>query len=138
MAFNLLKAFFNNKSIYLVDKLVGVTHNLKEGYYKFESTVGDYEDRFEIRYQNVSSSEMNQIISGVSVSTGSGKISVKTKESAINTIKIYNVLGGLIYETEVGGTSQTHDVPSVSPRNQVLIIVTTLANGEKSTTKIIY
>lgn len=129
---------FKNKDIFLIDKLTGASHNLKTSPYEFESELGEFADRFEIRYQNVSSTELAEIMSKITVSTGSGKISIRTKDSALNTIKIYNVLGGLIYETEVSGTSQIHDVLLISPKNQVLIVVTTLANGEKSTNKIIY
>ena len=135
-----VEGLFVDKDVILIDKQMGVRHNLKEKPYLFSSELGEFNDRFEITYSSKPEpvSNVGGALSGIVVSSGSGKISISTKESAINTIKIYNVLGALIYESNVEGKSQAHDILSITPKNQVLIVVTTLANGEKSTSKIIY
>jgi hypothetical protein len=136
------EGLFDGAEIYLEDKLTKTIHNIKKGAYEFESDFGEYNDRFVIKYQakpSVITDEADDIANGVSVSSDEAKITVQAKSSQfkIESVVIYDVLGKVIY-TENEIKAKTFDVTSVAPRQSVLIVVTTLTNGEKVTSKIVY
>lgn len=131
------EGLFKDKIIYLEDKLANTTHDLKKGPYTFESSVESVEDRFVIRFEGVPEPVEEVVTYGVFVSSGDNGITVKTDQSNISDIKIYNLLGALVYH-KTGTDVNFVQVSNFKPTNSVYIVVVQLANGGTSTTKVIY
>lgn len=128
---------FKKAQIYLEDKLLNVVHDLNISEYVFESSVVESNDRFVLRFNTTEEESNVLIVDDVKVSSTQEKINIKSETSEIASVQVYNVLGANLY-TKHNVQDKSLNIYSVTPKNQVLIVVTTLANGEKSTSKIIY
>lgn len=129
---------FKDMNIYLEDKVTQTIHDLKTGAYKFEESSEKIDDRFALRFNKTSSDEsLDAQQSGVSVSSNNSRIAIRSTESNINKVVVYNSLGRTLY-TQDGIDDSDHAVNTLIPSNEMHIVVVYLNNGTKSTTKIIY
>lgn len=83
----------NTTEIYLKDKLLNYIHDIKKTPYTFNVSEGEYNDRFEIIYNN---KKLNQDI----VIYNNDDITVIKSNNNIYTVKIFDTLGRLIYNND--------------------------------------
>lgn len=135
---NLEGDFMTGNNIYLNDKMLDVYHNLSESDYSFTSEVGEFNDRFEIRFAStLSINEYDLQTNELLVfNNESNSLEISTsQQSEISTLKIYDLLGRLIQDLEVNNISISINASILS--NSVYIVKATLENGQVFTKKIL-
>jgi len=91
--------FATGQAVYLVDSKTGVETDLKVGGYNFTAAAGVDNARFSLKYQKtlkVIDSEFND--NSVTVYANKGTLYVKSVESAISNIKVFDIQGRLLHE----------------------------------------
>ena len=92
--------FFQNQNVYLLDKETQILTNLKEIKYNFQSPVGEFNNRFELRFVNAALSatipkaDLNDII----IYKNQNKIQINSKSENLQSVVIYDLLGRIIFE----------------------------------------
>lgn len=119
--------FAENQSVYLRDNLLGIDHNIKESAYSFTTTVGTFDNRFELVYVTNALGVTNPDTSTTFASINHNTIKVETSEY-IKNINIYDISGKLINRYDLGNASkQLSD--SFNYPNGIYIAEITLENG---------
>jgi hypothetical protein len=128
-----------NQKVYLVDKLNGVSHNLTNSPYTFNSVEGIVNDRFELRYMEntLNNSEFNIINNDVFVNGENEIIHINAKNANIVNVQVYDVLGRLLVNTDKINAKQ-YNIGSITQSKQSLIFKITLDSGIVVTKKFIY
>jgi hypothetical protein len=127
-----------NQAIYLTDNYLNTCVNLNEGLYSFTSAVGNFDDRFELRYTNsvLSTNDNTFLENDVTVYINKDKQLVVNSNRLLYTISVYDVLGKLhVYEKANNSNQVAIDISSIS--NQLLLVKITDANGMVVSKKII-
>lgn len=117
---------FENQEIYLRDKLNGVEFNIREGEYTFYSTVGTFEDRFEVFFAARLSIDDSIKSTDWLVYKQRDNIIVSAKNFEMKTIEVYDVVGKKIYDKVVN--SDYHIISSIRG-NQMLIVKVITQDG---------
>jgi hypothetical protein len=129
---------FENQNVYLVDKLLNVTQNLKAGVYTSRQHRGLFDNRFEIRYNDGTAlATENPISSTVDFTAYANHSQVALH--ATNTmvsVKIYDLLGREVYNA---GSINVRDykTPVLNLSDQVLIVKAKFDNNAAVTKKVI-
>lgn len=126
-------------TIYLEDKLTNILHNLKSSDYTFSTAIGTFDDRFVLRYAQpvLGTDDFMNTEQTVLVSAKEKIIEVHSNKENISEISIFDVSGKLLYHvSKIGAT--TFKIPGLYSGNQVLIVKTTLENGNITSTKTIF
>ncbi len=131
------------EAIYLRDQLLNITHDLKQAPYTFSSESGVFDNRFimfyssvDVRNSNFFEANPQNIIASVNRDNSLIKI-VSSTEKTIKDIRIYDLLGRVLYTVEnINNTS--FDVTGLVPTNQILIINIGLSDGQTITKKVSY
>ena len=124
-------SFFNSNTIYLKDYEMNTIHNLSSSDYNFTSSVGDFNNRFEIIFNenslSTSSFDLNEnTISIIELENDNVKFLV-ANDLTIKWIKIYDVLGRALY---VFKGSENVEAYNLSNLNQSIYIAQVeLSNG---------
>jgi hypothetical protein len=85
--------------VYLIDKALNVTVNLRaQNAYSFEAS-GDLNNRFELRF----TAPINVIATSETCSGNDGSISLSTEASEIPTAKVFNAQGELLFSNTTAG-----------------------------------
>lgn len=137
IAIKKVDGLFSQQDIYLEDRLLHVTHNLKQAPYVFTSNIGTFNDRFVIKYTNTALANTNFDIvnSNVQVAAKDKQINIRSAYENIIGVIIYDVLGREIAKKE--NTSDTDIVFSnIAAKGQALIVKIKLENGEIVTRKV--
>lgn len=124
------------QNIYLEDKLLNVIHDLRLAPYVFSSAVGEFNERFVLRYSNsvLSNQEFESTI-GLIIYTNDF-IHLKADE-LIKSVVVFDLLGRKIYEKN--NITQTEVVlDKLMAKKEVLIIKTIFENSQIITKKIIF
>ena len=129
----------SNQSVYLEDKLTDMLHDLTAKDYSFNTVNGTFPDRFVLHYVDKSldrkdfENHKNYVFVGV-----------KNKVIKLNSVKenfkeviIYDVSGKVLYSKNRIGNTELEINLSVS-ENQILLIKTTLENGNTATNKTLF
>lgn len=127
---------FEEQSIYLRDKLLGIDHDIKSVPYHFTISNGMNNTRFEIVYRNstLGNSDFNQnndlkVIVNELVSVESTEV--------IKEIVVYNTLGQII-DIYKNASSNKVILSALSKTNTTLLLKIKLDNGQVYNKKIIY
>ncbi|WP_298497445.1 T9SS type A sorting domain-containing protein [uncultured Algibacter sp.] len=127
--------FLSSNSVYLKDNLLNIVHNLTDSDYTFTSETGEFNDRFEIRFNATS-------LSTVDLESNTNTLKIVelnddnvqfTASKNIETIRIYDLLGRQLYQFEGKNTSETYRLSSLS--GSIYIAEVTLLNGVTITKK---
>lgn len=131
--------FLNNQEIYIEDKLLHITHNLKQSPYQFYSSSGTYDHRFSLKYQNNLALENVSINTNVDVvvNSNANSISLKTNDLKMNSIVVYDLLGRLLLEKN-NINSDSFMISELFSSRQSLMLKIRLENGVSLVKKIIY
>ena len=108
-----LDGLFDNQNILLEDKELGIIHDLKDTPYVFQTEIGDFEERFVLRFTDKSLAindltNENTIIIHYTQSTKILNIANKTPDNTIESVSLYDIQGKLISNWEITDKEQTN------------------------------
>ena len=126
----------NTQNVYLEDKLLGITHDLRSAPYSFTGSVGTNETRFVLKFNNETLSNEDFTTNTVMVYTNEN-ININATNQIIKSVRVHDLLGRVL------GTFDNVNTNSFSTRNVVktkspLLVEVTLENGATKTYKVIF
>lgn len=140
LAFDHIDGLFNQDvKVLLVDKLTGVTHNLKSGSYVFESEIGTFDNRFEIVYASQEETQLGidtpvADVKQLVVYSNNKQISVQAPAD-IKAVSIYDITGKVLYtNNNIEGTE--FSTTAINATQQMLVVQITLSNQQVVSKKI--
>ncbi len=116
--------------IYLVDHLLNVTHNLKEGDYTFEQTVtGEFPNRFTLQFAGQALDVDDDIFTKNEfvISNDVESLNIRSAKE-VKDIKVYDLLGRMLINQKPNKKSFNLSTGSIK-NGTVLVIKATLENG---------
>lgn len=132
-------SFFDNQDVFLIDNYTNTYHNIKEGFYAFASVAGTFDDRFELRF-NEESLSLNPVFSTnkkVLCYANESDILIKSNESEIDTVSVFDSAGRLLHQEAKINNSQL-TIKKLVKSNQLILVQVITKDGLKSTQKIIF
>jgi hypothetical protein len=126
--------------ILLEDRLLGVTHNLKESPYRFTTETGTFNERFVLFLNNKAKAKVKAIdevvLSGLVISSKDKQIRIYSNVEMIDKIQVYDLIGRSIFKkNDVKGNEVF--VSDLNTGHQAFMVKVELTNGQTSTKKII-
>lgn len=108
--------FLHNNTVYLKDIYQNITHNLTNSDYVFTSSVGEFNDRFEIVFQentlSIHSLELKNQLSIIEL--GNNEFTFKTSNMhPVKSLEIYDVQGRKVYVLDGFENSATYSLPAL-------------------------
>jgi len=130
--------FFVNQPVYLEDKMTNSVHDLKSGAYSFTTAIGEFNERFVLRYTNtkLGTGNFETTGKGVVVLVKNHQIMINSFDEMMSSVKVYDLKGSLIYEKKNIGRN-TLIIDHLISGDQVLVVMTDLENGKKVSEKIV-
>jgi len=129
--------FSGAQEIFLIDNLTGTETNLKTAAYTFSAAVGASSTRFSLKYQKTLG--INPTVfdeNSLSLYKTKESIHIKSYGTIINTVKIYDLSGRLVFEKEKINAAETA-IESSKLGNQMLVLEITLADNKRITKKFV-
>jgi len=125
--------------IYLQDNQTGITHNLKSSPYTFSTLIGTFNDRFVIKYasKNLGLNEFKTISDTFTVVSKGKIITLRSTDKTLREVNVFDVTGKLLYSNQKIGARQL-EIHSIYSGTQVLVVKTTLDNGDIITRKVLF
>jgi hypothetical protein len=132
--------FLSSNTIYLIDYDMNVTHNLSDSDYSFTSEVGEFENRFEIVFnQDTLSlnefSASNTDLSIIELNNGNVQFKFTHNNLEMKSIEIIDLLGRTVYNLNANSNIETYNLSNLS--NATYIAKVKLSNGQTITKKAI-
>ena len=121
--------FLTNNTVYLKDNLLDELHILSDSDYSFTSEVGEFNDRFEIRFSSkVLSTEDVKTNSNTLkiIELGDDNVQFKTSNN-IKTVKIFDLLGRELYNLKGNSNDETYNLSKLS--STIYVAKVELSNG---------
>jgi len=117
--------FSNGQEIFIKDNQTGITHSISDSDYSFASEAGTFNDRFSIVYQVTLRVEnpiadTNKIV----VFNQNGTLTINSGAIAMQTVKIFDIRGRLLFERDNVNANTTLISGLASTKQMVLIQVT--------------
>jgi len=129
-----VEGIFNSQDILLWDKQLNIYHNLQTNDYSFTTGEGTFNSRFSIVYDStLSNPTFDSAI--IFVYKRNNGIVIKSTESAIEEVQLYDITGRLLFSKEAIGTNEY--IISQDLDKQLIIVKTKLENNKTITTKIL-
>ncbi|MCL9804617.1 T9SS sorting signal type C domain-containing protein [Flavobacterium amniphilum] len=130
---------FENRSqnIFLEDKLLNITHDLKESPYTFTAQKERFNDRFILKYINQALSNDDFVSPNDIKIFAMGSLNVESSKLDINEISVYDVLGKKLLNLKNIQQKQI-TISQLKPTTNVILVKVTLENGSVVTKKVIY
>ncbi|MBN4058041.1 T9SS type A sorting domain-containing protein [Olleya sp. AH-315-K02] len=129
--------FFSNNTVYLKDNLLNVLHDLSLNDYTFTSEVGEFNNRFEIVFNENALSLGEHTINSDSLSIielYNGNVQFKLSSPLeLRSIEIIDLLGRTLYRLEADGNSKTYNLSNLSQATYIAKVE--LSNGVVITKK---
>lgn len=129
--------FSQGQTIYLEDKYLNIIHNLSLTPYTFTANSGVFTDRFVIRYTNETLGGNDFVNESEVVISANEVINIKSANTLIKSVQIYNVIGQLLVDKNNVNSDLT-TINTLQKTKSPLIIQVTLDNGKKVNKKLIY
>jgi len=129
--------FLNNQNIYLEDSILGIIHDLKQTPYTFSSEIGEFNNRFILRYTNETLGLEDYTEDKNILVLSNENIQIVSNKTLIKDIQIHTILGQLYYHNK-NVNSKNHTIKSLNKTNSPLIIKITIKNNISIYRKIIY
>ncbi|MGJ8591239.1 MAG: T9SS sorting signal type C domain-containing protein [Aquaticitalea sp.] len=124
--------FMNSNTVYLKDNTQNVLHNLSASAYVFSSSVGEFNERFEIVFRDTSLSVIENEIptSGLTiVELPNGEVKFVVGNSLeIKSVEIIDLLGRTLYKLQGNGNTEIYNLSNLS--QSAYIAKVTLSNGQ--------
>jgi hypothetical protein len=123
--------------IYLEDKTLNIIHDLRQNPYSFSSPLGQFNDRFVLRYNNETLGNNDFVANNEVMVISNNAIQVVTTTTSIANVKIYSVLGQLLLDSNTVNAT-TFETSKIQKNNTALLVQVTLDNGVKVIKKIVF
>ncbi len=133
-----LDGLFQNQDVFLVDKLLNVTQNLKTGVYIFTTASGTFDNRFEIRYTDGTAlATENPMANNVdfTVYANDKQVYLYSTKTMLS-VDIYDLLGREVYQDD-NISGRDYKTPVLNISNQVLIVKVRFGNNTAIAKKVI-
>jgi hypothetical protein len=124
------------QNIYLEDKTLGITHDLRVAPYSFTGAVGNYENRFVLKFNNATLGNEDFTANAVTVYTNEF-INITATNQTIKSVKIYDLLGRVL-GTFDNVNSETFTSKNIAKTQTALLVEVKLDNGATKTYKVIF
>ncbi len=129
--------FFTTQNIYLEDKMLNLIHDLKASDYTFNTAVGTFNDRFELRYTDSSlGNEHFTEAANVLVAVKNNTINIQSEKENITAIAVYDLLGRTVLHIN-GINDIEYAINTLNVSQQAMVMKITLASGRTVNRKII-
>ncbi|KAF2516628.1 T9SS sorting signal type C domain-containing protein [Flavobacterium foetidum] len=129
----------NNRIIYLHDKETGIVHNLKNGGYTFSTLTGVFTDRFFISYgsseKTLGIDDFENTPENLIISSKNRTINLISSQSDLREVYVFDITGKLLYSNSKVGKDKL-EISSIQAENQILLVKTTLDNGQTINKKV--
>lgn len=122
-----LDGLFETQDVFLYDHDLDLLYDLKQlGTYMFGTTMGTFNDRFELRFTD--STLANETFGNVTIATNNAQLQLKAS-SEMESVRISDLSGRLVYERSNINNSEIilNDLPF---HNAVLFVKIKLTNGK--------
>lgn len=131
--------FLNNQNIYLEDKLLNVTQDLKLASYTFATQAGTFNDRFALRYvtSSLGLNNFDDLQNKVTVVSKNQQIKIKSQLEPIKQVAFYDILGRKVFDKNSIDSSE-FSVKDLNLSQQALIVKITLTNEQVVIKKLVY
>lgn len=135
--------FMNGNTVYLKDNLLNIYHDLSTSDYNFTSEVGEFNERFEIRFAGpLSVNSYNLQSNNLIVSKNNDDSRVldfsTTNQSIITNIKVFDILGRMINDVDFNENQIKVSLQTSAIKSSILIVKATIVDGLELTKKIIH
>jgi len=137
ISLDMLDGLFVTQDIYLKDNLLNVIHDLKSGHYIFTSSIGTFDSRFKIVYQNDALGVPEFNPESIIIYKKDKSVVVNAGLAIIEEVKVFDIQGRLLFDGQKINATETI-IKSLPPTEQVLIVQVVTAEGAKVAKKIIY
>jgi len=124
------------QDIYLEDRTLGITHDLRTVPYSFTATPGTYENRFVLKFNNETLGNEDFTANAVTVYTDDN-INVTATNQTIKSVRVHDLLGKVI-GTFNNVNAETFSTRNVAKTQSPLLVEVTLENGATKTYKVIF
>ncbi|TDD78077.1 T9SS sorting signal type C domain-containing protein [Flavobacterium caseinilyticum] len=130
---------FINQNIIVEDKVLNVTHDLKNGPYNFTTEKGTFDERFVLRYTNktLATADFELDEESVLISKDNSELKIKSQGENINQITVFDLLGRKVFD-KTGINANEFQTSNVKLTNQVVLVKVSLTNGKVITKKVLY
>lgn len=127
--------FEQDQNIYIVDNLLGLTKDIKEGGYVFTTEAGTFADRFKVVYVKATDAlgTDNPVLAAnnVIVFKQGNTISINTGTADMTGVNVYDIQGRKLYSQNNVNATQT-TVNGLNAHNEVLIVEINTIKGKVS------
>lgn len=125
---------FETQDVYLYDYVTQTTHDLKSGSYEFTSTMGTFNNRFELHFTNgllgtASFSSSDAVV----IAAQKGQFDIRSAQT-IRSLTVLDMNGRKLYEDKAVNTKEKTFPLNVN--NAVLLVKVQLDNGTVHTKKV--
>jgi hypothetical protein len=133
------EGIFDSQKVYLVDKLLNVTHNLKVSSYSFATNTGTFDTRFELRFTDSSLATNNLVFTDESVVVykENQSIHINASNATLSEVTVYDIRGALLYSKKNVNSNELI-VSNLASSQQVLLVNIKSVEGKTVTKKIIF
>ncbi len=125
-----------SQGIYLEDRNLGITHDLRVAPYSFTATTGRFENRFVLKFNNETLGNEDFIANNVTVYTNES-INISASNQVIKSVRVHDLLGRVL-GTFNNVNSNTFSSKNIAKTQSPLLVEVTLSNGTVVSKKAIY
>ena len=135
---NVTKFFkwLENQDVYIEDLQLNIFHNLKLNPYHFNSAVGNFENRFVLKFNNETLGNNDFAFDNVKVYTNES-INIIAPNQVIKSIRVHDLLGRVL-GTFNNVNSDSFVSKNIAKTQSPLLVEVTLENGVNKTYKVIF
>lgn len=136
IAIHALDGLFVGQDVFIEDTQLNIVHDLKASPYFFNSSSGNFENRFVLKFTNSTLSNPDFTINEVVIFTNES-ININASNQMIKSVRVMDLLGRLL-GTFNNINSNHFSIKSIEKTNSPYIIEVTLENNMIKSYKIIY
>jgi hypothetical protein len=123
--------FLTNNTIYLKDNYLDTIHSLSDSDYTFTSEIGEFNDRFEVVFNNqsVSTEELTADINSLNIiDLDNGEVKfIAANNLTIRNVSIFDLLGRKLYQFKGQNSEETYHLHSL--KGHIYIAKVEFSNG---------
>ncbi|MFH6949712.1 T9SS sorting signal type C domain-containing protein [Flavobacterium sp. FlaQc-51] len=129
----------SNQPIYIEDKTTGIVHDLTNSNYSFTTQIGNFTDRFVLRYTDITlgNKDFENLENDILVAVKNKTIKIVSLKQNIREVAIFDITGKLLYNKKKVENTEL-SIQNVSSESQVLVVKVILENEFMTTRKIIF
>lgn len=129
---NQLDGFFENQAVFLHDYELDLTYDLQLGAYMFGSTIGTFNNRFELRF--VDHTLNIKTFDNVAVAANDSQLQIRAT-SEMDAVRLFDLSGRMVYERSNLAVDNVI-LTDINANHSVLLVKITLKNGKTVVRKI--